>query len=88
MRDFIDQHRDTHGVEPICKVLRIAPSGYWRYAARIGNPNLRSRRAQRDDTLLSDIQRVWNANLRVYGADKVWRQLKREGIEPAARWNG
>ncbi len=83
MRLFIDQHRDTFGVESICKVLQVAPSGYWRRAAQRRNPALRSRRAQRDETLVPHIERVWNANLQVYGADKVWRQLRREGTEVA-----
>ncbi len=76
---FVDMHRDAHGVEPICKVLRIAPSGYWRHAARQRSPALRSARARRDELLVVDIERVWRANLQVYGADKVWRQLHREG---------
>ena len=84
MREFVDRHRRTHGVEPICKVLQIAPSGYWKYAARQCTPALRSRRAQRDDILVAHIERVWRANLQVYGADKVWRQLHREG-HPVAR---
>ena len=73
MRDFVDQHRDTYGVEPICKVLQIAPSGYRRHAAHQRNPALRCARAQRDITLTPQIQQVWQANLQVYGADKVWR---------------
>jgi len=80
MRDFIDQHREVLGVASICKVLQIAPSGYWRHAARRCNPALRSLRAQRDDTLVPHIERVWQANMQVYGADKVWRQLRREGM--------
>ena len=80
MRVFIDEHRDALGVEPICKVLRIAPSGYRRYAAQRRNPALRCARARRDDSLISHIERVWLANLQVYGADKVWKQLNREGI--------
>ena len=76
---FVDMHRDAHGVEPICKVLQIAPSGYWRHAARQRVPALRSARARRDEVLIVDIERVWRANLQVYGADKVWRQLHREG---------
>jgi transposase InsO family protein len=80
MRVFIDEHRDAFGVEPICKVLRIAPSGYRRYAARRRNPALRGARARRDDSLIPHIERVWLANLQVYGADKVWKQLNREGI--------
>ncbi|KAF0102011.1 MAG: ISStmaD5 transposase B [bacterium] len=79
MRAFVDQHRDAHGVEPICKALQIAPSGYWRHAAQQRTPALRSARAQRDEVLAQEIERVWQANLQVYGADKVWRQLQREG---------
>jgi putative transposase len=80
MRAFVDQHRETFGVEPLCKVLQVAPSGYRRYAAQRRNPALRSARAQRDEALMRHIQRVWEANLQVYGADKVWRQLQREGV--------
>jgi putative transposase len=83
MRRFIDQHRDTFGVEPICKVLQIAPSGYRRHAAQIRNPTLRGSRARQDDTLVPQIQRVWQANMQVYGADKVWHQLNREGVQVA-----
>ena len=83
MRDFIDVHRGTYGVEPICKVLRIAPSGYRRYVAQQRDPALRSARARRDDKLALQIGRVWRANLQVYGADKVWRQLAREGTAVA-----
>jgi transposase InsO family protein len=81
--DFIDRHRDAYGVEPICKVLRIAPSGYWRHAAQQRDPNLLCARARRDAELAPEIQRVWHANLQVYGADKVWRQLNRDGIQVA-----
>ncbi len=84
MRDFIDAHRGTHGVEPICKVLQIAPSGYRRYAARRLDPSLRPARAKREDELVPQVERVWQANMQVYGADKVWRQLAREGM-PVAR---
>ena len=64
-------------------MLQIAPSGYWRHAAHQRNPKLRCARAQRDDTLLPQIERVWQANMRVYGADKVWKQMNREGVEIA-----
>jgi len=64
-------------------VLQIAPSGYWRHAAHQRNPQLRCRRAQRDDTLVPHIERVWQANMRVYGADKVWKQMNREGLSIA-----
>jgi len=83
MMDFIDQQRDTHGVEPICKVLQIAPSGYWKHAARRRRPELRCARVRRDEILLPRIKEVWLANLQVYGADKVWRQLGREGVTVA-----
>jgi len=75
----VDEHRHSHGVEPICRVLQIAPSGYRRHAARRRRPELRSARAHRDELLVPHIERVWRANLQVYGVDKVWRQLQREG---------
>jgi transposase InsO family protein len=81
---FIDQYRETLGVEPICRVVQIAPSGYRRHAARQRDPARRSARAQRDEVLMRHIQRIWDANRQVYGANKVWRQLHREGI-PVAR---
>jgi transposase InsO family protein len=83
MRGFIDQHRDTFGVEPICKTLQIAPSGYRRHAAQQRSPTLRCARAQRDEALLPQIEHVWQTNMQVYGADKVWHQLNREGVQVA-----
>jgi transposase InsO family protein len=83
MMKFIDRYRDKHGVEPICKVLQIAPSGYWRHAARQRRPELRSARTRRDEVMLPMIENVWRSNLQVYGADKVWRQLGREGVRVA-----
>lgn len=61
-------------------MLQIAPSGYRRHVAEQRNPALRCARAQRDDVLMPEIQRVWHANFQVYGADKVWRQLNREEV--------
>ena len=84
MSAFIDRHRDRFGVEPICKVLQVAPSGYRREAARRRDPARCPPRRQRDAVLLPEIERVWRGNLQVYGADKVWKQLRREGI-PVAR---
>lgn len=63
--------------------MQIAPSAYRRHAARLRNPELRSARAQQDERLRPQIHRVWQGNLQVYGADKVWRQLNREGITVA-----
>ena len=83
MRAFVDAHRETFGVEPICSVLQIAPSGYRRHAAQQRNPALRCARARRDDVLIPHIERVWQVNLQVYGADKVWKQMNREGVEVA-----
>ena len=79
----MDKHRNTHGVEPICEVLQIAPSGYRRHAARLRNPELRCVRAKQDEILLPLIHQVWQSNMQVYGADKVWHQLRREGIAVA-----
>jgi transposase InsO family protein len=81
---YIDAHRDAHGIEPICALLPIAPSTYWRHKAQQTDPTRRSARAQRDDELKRDITRVWQEQEQVYGAEKVWRQLRREQI-PAAR---
>lgn len=83
LKAFIDQHRDTFGVEPICKVLRIAPSGYRRHAVQLRDPARRSVRAIRDERLRPEIERVWRANMQVCGADKVWKQMNRERIAVA-----
>ncbi len=80
MKAFIDDHRDDYGVEPICKVLPIAPSTYYRHAARQANPALRSVRTQRDEVLSQEIRRIWEENYHNYGARKVWRQMQREGL--------
>ena len=63
--------------------MQIAPSAYWRQAARCRTPTLRSARQKRDEALIPHIERVWHANMRVYGADKVWKQLRREGNDVA-----
>ena len=83
MNAYIDEHRARYGVEPICKVLQVAPSAYRRHAARQRNPELRSARVQRDEELMPHIERVWQANLQVYGAKKVWKQMNREDIAVA-----
>ena len=81
---YIDAHRATHGIEPICALLPIAPSTYWRHKVQQADPTRRSARAQRDDVLTREITRVWHEPEHVYGAEKVWRQLRREQV-PAAR---
>ena len=83
MTAFIDEHRDVYGVEPICKVLPIAPSTYYTQAARRVDPELRPNRAWRDDALCQEIRRVWDENKQVYGVRKVWKQLRREGFRIA-----
>ena len=74
MITYIDEHRGSFGVEPICQTLEIAPSSY--YAARVRPP---SARALRDAELSADISRIHQGNYAVYGARKLWRALRREG---------
>ena len=80
---FIDDQRDAHGVEPICKVLPIAPSTYFDHVAKRANPEKLSVRAKRDAILQPEINRVFRENFRVYGVRKVWRQMKRERFDVA-----
>ncbi|WP_307833768.1 IS3 family transposase [Azospirillum brasilense] len=80
---FIDAHRSVHGVEPICKVLPIAPSTYRAHAARRTDPAKAPARSRSDAELSLAIRRVWDANFQVYGVRKVWRQLRREGLDVA-----
>ena len=83
MASYIDDHRDGYGVEPICRVLPIAPSTYFEHKAREADPSRLPPRAKRDATLRDHISRVWQENFRVYGVRKVWRQLKRESVDVA-----
>jgi len=78
MVDFIDRHRDEYGVEPICGVLPIAPSTYHTHRQRRDDPSKRPDRAKRDEHMREAIRTVWTENRGVYGARKVWRQLKRK----------
>ena len=80
---FIDEHRDDYGVEPICRVLPIAPSTYWERIAQRRNPVLQSARAKRDLALKPEILRVFSENFGVYGIRTVWRQMQREGFAVA-----
>jgi putative transposase len=80
---FIDDHRVKHGVEPICKVLPIAPATYYDHLAKLADPARQSDHARRDGELRPHIQRVFDANWQVYGVRKVWRQLRREGFDVA-----
>ena len=80
---FIDDHRQEYGVEPICKVLPIAPSTYHDHLAKRADPLKLSARARRDMALKSEIARVFAENFAVYGVRKVWRQMQREGFDIA-----
>jgi putative transposase len=84
MLAFIDAHRAEYGVESICKQLPIAPSTYYEHKSRQADPSRLPPRVQRDAELSGSIRRVWDENFQVYGARKVWRQLRREGV-PVAR---
>ena len=79
MKAFIDKHREPYGVEPIGKVLPMAPSTYYWHAARQVDPSKKSAHAWRDEGLSESVQQVWEENFQAYGARKVWRQLRREG---------
>jgi putative transposase len=80
---FIDEHRATFGVEPICRLLQIAPSTYYAHVAQRRDPHKGSARSRRDATLSTEIKRLFEANFEVYGVRKVWRQLRREGVRVA-----
>ena len=80
---FIDAHRSEHGVEPICEELQIAPSTYYEHRARQVDPERLPSRLKRDQALIPEIRRVYKENFGVYGARKVWRQLRREAFEVA-----
>ena len=79
--EFIDTHKDREtdgliwGVEPICRVLHFAPSVYYDYKARPP-----SRRSVEDAELKLLIAKIWKENFRCYGAEKIWRQLQRDGV--------
>jgi len=83
MKDFVDQHRDAFEIEPIFKVLQIAPTGFRRYAVQRRAPSLRSQRIHREEALMPEIQGAWQENMQVYGAKNGWRQLEREQVTVA-----
>ncbi|GCE85270.1 transposase [Komagataeibacter diospyri] len=80
---FIEACRADYGVEPICRVLPIAPSTFYHQAAMAGDPARASIRARRDRDLMAHIRRIWHDNRNVYGARKVWHSLQREGRKVA-----
>ncbi|MBJ7065904.1 IS3 family transposase [Escherichia coli] len=83
MMPLLDKLREQYGVGPVCSELHIAPSTYYHCQQQRHHPDKRSARAQRDDWLKKEIQRVYDENHQVYGVRKVWRQLLREGIRVA-----
>lgn len=83
MISFIDEHRSVFGVEPICRLLPIAPSTYYENVAKRLDVDRLSVRARSDIALKIEIRRIFEANFRVYGVRKVWRQLKQEGFDVA-----
>jgi putative transposase len=83
MVQFVEDHRSQYGVESICAVLPIAQSTYFRHHAQRVDPTRRSPRARRDEELSVAIRRVWDANFQVYGPRKVWRELRRQGVQVA-----
>ena len=83
MISFIDEHRGVFGVEPICRLLPIAPSTYYENVAKRLDVDRLSMRARSDIGLTIEIRRVFNENFQVYGVRKVWRQLQREGFDAA-----
>jgi putative transposase len=80
---FIDEHRASYGVEPICETIEIAPATYYEHKHQQREPERRSVRAKRDEALRLEIRRVFDDNYRVYGVRKVWKQLNREGVAVA-----
>ncbi len=80
---FVDEHRGCYGVEPICRLVPIAPSTYYEHKARERDPSRRPARVKCDELLTEEIERVHRENFEVYGVRKVWRHLKREGTEVA-----
>jgi transposase InsO family protein len=83
MISFIDDHRSVLGVEPICRLLPIAPSTYYEIIAKRTDVGRLSARTRRDMAMKIEIRRVFNENFQVYGVRKVWRQLQREGFDIA-----
>jgi len=80
---FVEDHRATYGVEPICHAIGMAPSTFYEQQVRVRDPERAPARAKREAVLRPEIARCWHANQRVYGAKKVWKQLNREGVRVA-----
>ncbi len=83
MVDFIDVNKQEYGIEPICRVLPIAPSTCYRVKDLESRPEKRSLRSQHDDYYVSEIIRIWLGSKCRYGARKVWQQMKADSIHVA-----
>ena len=89
MVSFIDTHRANYGIEPLCQQLPIAASTYYEHQARGVDPERLPARTKRDQLLSVAVRRVWDENQQVYGAKKVWKQLRREQrVVTCVRWSG
>ena len=84
MMDFIEESREAHGVEPICRALQFAPSTFYDRRAIMRDPDRASARAKSDAALSVKIDAAWDTNRKLYGARKIWHVLRRQG-EDAAR---
>jgi len=76
----MEDHHEDYGIEPMCEVLRIAPSTWYARAAKKADPEKRSKRAKADDAMSLKIRQVFEDNFGVYGVRKVWHQLNRQGV--------
>ena len=85
MVKFIDDEKQHYGVEPICKILPIAPSTYYRIKDEQDNPEKQSRRKQSDKHLMAQIKQIWQASGCRYGIRKVWHKLKQDGLPKLGR---
>ena len=83
MMDFIEESREAHGVEPICRALQFAPSTYYDRRAIMLDPDRASARAKSDAAMSVKIDATWDANRKLYGARKIWHVLRRQGEDVA-----
>ena len=83
MMDFIEESREAHGVEPICRALQFAPSTYYDRRAIMRDPDRASARAKSDAAMSVKIDAAWDANRKLYGARKIWHVLRRQGEDAA-----
>lgn len=83
MINFIKEYQGICGVEPICRVLQIAPSTFYAHLAAENDPGKASTRARRDTELRPEVRRIWEENCKVYDVCKLWHAMKRETFDAA-----